>query len=71
MPQGLKEGKVAKTATKEVQRLDKIVAHLTGLSRQNATALIKSGDVMVDNEVVLNAAGKININSTIVIMMQR
>ena len=67
MTQELKEGKVAKTATKEVQRLDKIVAHLTGLSRQNATALIKSGDVLVDNEVVLNAAGKININSTIVI----
>lgn len=59
--------KVAKAATKELQRLDKVVSHLTGLSRQEATSLIKSGQVMVDNEVVVNAAGKININSSIVI----
>lgn len=60
-------GKVAKAATKEVQRLDKIVSHLTGLSRQNATRYIKDGLVLVDNEVVLNSAAKININSSIVI----
>ena len=58
---------MAKAATKEVQRLDKIVSHLTGLSRQNATRLIKEGDVLVDDEAILNAATKVNINSNIVI----
>lgn len=58
---------MAKAAAKEMQRLDKIVAHLTGLSRQNATRIIKDGDVCVDEEVITNAATKVSINSVIVI----
>lgn len=59
---------MAKAAPKEVQRLDKIVSHLTGLSRQNATRLIKEGEVFVDDEAIVNAATKVNINSNIVIV---
>lgn len=54
-------------AAKEVQRLDKIVAHLTGMSRQQATRAIKDGDVTVNDEVVTDAAGRISVHAHIVV----
>ena len=61
------EVKTVAKAAKEVQRLDKIVAHLTGMSRQQATRAIKDGDVTVDDEVVTDAAGRISVHAHIVV----
>lgn len=58
---------MAKSEAKEMQRLDKCVAHLTGLSRQMATKLIKDGAVSVDGELITKAMTKVSINSHIVI----
>ena len=58
---------VAKSEAKEMQRLDKCVSHLTGLSRQMATKLIKDGAVSVDGELITKAMTKVSINSHIVI----
>ena len=38
------------------ERLDKCVAKLTGLSRKEASALIKEGRVLVDGKAALEAA---------------
>lgn len=54
-------------AGKEVQRLDKVVSHLTGMSRSNVSKLIKNGDVTVDDEVITDSAAKICVHSVIVI----
>ena len=58
---------MAKSEAKEMQRLDKCVSHLTGLSRQMATKLIKDGAVSVDGELITKAMTKVSINSHIVI----
>lgn len=49
------------------ERLDKCVAKLTGLSRKEASALIKEGRVLVDGKAALEAALKIPVNSIITI----
>lgn len=54
-------------AGKEVQRLDKVVSHLTGMSRSNVSKLIKNGEVTVDDEVITDSAAKICVHSVIVI----
>lgn len=52
---------------KEMQRLDKCVSHLTGLSRQMASKLIKDGAVSVNGELITKPMIKISINSQIII----
>lgn len=59
---------MAKTSPKLMQRLDKCVSHLTGMSRQQATKAIRAGDVLVDGEVLMDAAEKISIESQIVVV---
>lgn len=54
-------------AVKEMQRLDKIVAHITGWSRQQATKVIRDGGVVVGEEVILDGAAKISIHTPLVI----
>lgn len=49
------------------ERLDKCVSKLTGLSRKEATALIKEGRVLVDGEAALQAALKIPVTAVITI----
>ena len=56
-----------KAAPKEMQRLDKIVAHITGWSRQQATKLIRDGGVAVGEEVIVDGATKVSINAPLVI----
>ncbi len=56
-----------KAAPKEMQRLDKIVAHITGWSRQQATKLIRDGGVAVGEEVIVDGATKVSINVPLVI----
>ena len=56
-----------KAAPKEMQRLDKIVAHITGWSRQQATKVIRDGGVVVGEEVILDGAAKVSINAPLVI----
>lgn len=58
---------MAKSAVKLIQRLDKCVSHLTGMSRQQASKAIKAGEVTVDGEVLTDASLKISIESQIVI----
>lgn len=58
---------MAHSSQKEMQRLDKCVSHLTGLSRQMAGKLIKDGAVSVDNELITKPMTKVSINSHIVI----
>ncbi len=58
---------VAKSDTKEMQRLDKCVAHLTGLSRQGATKLIKEGAVTVAGVVITDAKTKVSLSMPLVI----
>ena len=58
---------VAKSDTKEMQRLDKCVAHLTGLSRQGATKLIKEGAVTVAGVVITDAKIKVSLSTPLVI----
>lgn len=59
---------MANRSPKLMQRLDKCVSHLTGMSRQQASKAIKAGDVTVDGEVLTDAAQKISIESQIVIV---
>ena len=56
-----------KAAPKEMQRLDKIVAHITGWSRQQATKVIRDGGVVVGEEVILDGAAKVSISAPLVI----
>lgn len=58
---------MAKSEIKDTNRLDKCVSHLTGLSRQQATKLIKDGAVRVDGELILKAMTKVSLHSQIVI----
>lgn len=58
---------MAKSSPKLMQRLDKCVSHLTGMSRQQAAKAIRAGDVSVDGEVLTDAAQKISLESQIVI----
>lgn len=58
---------MAKSSPKQMQRLDKCVSHLTGMSRQQASKVIRAGDVTVDGEVITDAAQKISIESQIII----
>ena len=58
---------MAKSDTKEMQRLDKCVAHLTGLSRQGATKLIKEGAVTVAGVVITDAKTKVSLSMPLVI----
>lgn len=58
---------MAKAKVKELQRLDKIVALLTGWSRQSASRMIKDGAVRVDGVVVTDSATKVNINVPVLI----
>ena len=58
---------MAKAPAKEMQRLDKIVSHLTGWSRQQATRLIKKGEVTVGNLVITDSAQRVSINEVITI----
>lgn len=56
-----------KAAVKQMQRLDKIVAHITGWSRQQATKVIRDGGVVVGEEVILDGATKVSISAPLVI----
>lgn len=58
---------MSKSETKDINRLDKCVSHLTGLSRQQATKLIKDGAVRVDGELITKAMTKVSMHSHIVI----
>lgn len=58
---------MAHSSPKEMQRLDKCVSHLTGMSRQMASKLIKDGAVSVDGELITKPMTKVSINSQIVI----
>lgn len=58
---------MAKSSPKSMQRLDKCVSHLTGLSRQQASKIIRAGDVSVDGEILTDAAQKISIEAQIII----
>lgn len=59
---------LAKAATKEMQRLDKCVSHMTGMSRQEASKAIKAGLVLVDGEIITLPTSKVSINSQLRIL---
>ena len=59
---------MAKAATKEMQRLDKCVSHMTGMSRQEASKAIKAGLVLVDGEIITLPTSKVSINSQLRIL---
>lgn len=57
-----------KSDTKQIQRLDKVVAHLTGMSRTDVNHLIRDGAVLVNGEAILDGATKVSLEAEIHIL---
>lgn len=57
-----------KSQPNKIQRLDKVVAHLTGMSRSDVNHLIRDGSVLVDGEAILDGATKVSLEAEIHIM---
>lgn len=57
--------RMAKSKVKTLERLDRCVSHITGLSRSQAMKLIRAGEVMVNGEVILDSSTKVPLDAVL------